>query len=138
MIANYHTHTMRCKHAVGTDEEYVLEAIKHGYKVLAFTDHSPWPRSIRVWDDHAEDMSREIIKCAKQQGVYLEFNLGGMRSHAGYPYLPFWKIVAQEKAPTLIGIDAHSPSDLSDVKSINEARKILKDLNIKVTDKIAD
>jgi tRNA U38,U39,U40 pseudouridine synthase TruA len=43
MIANYHTHTMRCKHAVGTDEEYVLEAIKHGYKVLAFTDHSPWP-----------------------------------------------------------------------------------------------
>jgi histidinol phosphatase-like PHP family hydrolase len=32
MIANYHTHTMRCKHAFGTDEEYVLEAIKHGYK----------------------------------------------------------------------------------------------------------
>ena len=34
---------MRCKHAIGSDEEYVLEAIKHGYKVLAFTDHSPWP-----------------------------------------------------------------------------------------------
>lgn len=254
MIANYHTHTMRCKHAIGTDEEYVLEAIKQGYKVLAFTDHSPWPlhpfesasirmdiaelaeyvdsiqllkkkyrdiidiklgleaeyfedrmdwlkrmkelfemdllvfgnhfhktiaygtyyafydntnqvlnhyrddsiagletglfsifahpdifaRSVRVWDGHAEDMSREIIKCAKKQGVYLEFNLGGMRSRAGYPYLPFWKIVAQEKAPTLIGIDAHSPFDLSDMKSISEARKILKDLNIRVTEKIAD
>lgn len=254
MIANYHTHTMRCKHAYGTDEEYVLEAIKHGYKVLAFTDHSPWPlhpfesasirmdiselaeyvdsiqslkkkyedkieiklgleaeyfedridwlkrmkelfemdllifgnhfhktiaygtyyafynntqqvldhyrndslaglktglfsifahpdifaRSIRVWDDKAEDMSREIINCAKNQGVLLEFNLGGMRSHAGYPYLPFWKIVAQEKAPTIIGIDAHAPKDLSDVKSINEAKRILKELNIEVTEIITD
>jgi histidinol-phosphatase (PHP family) len=254
MIANYHTHTMRCKHAFGTDEEYVLEAIKHGYKTLAFTDHSPWPlhpfelasirmdiselaeyadsiqllkkkykdeidiklgleaeyfedrmewlkrmkelfemdllifgnhfhqkithgtyyafytdteqvldhyktdslaglksglfsifahpdifaRSIRVWDDKAEDMSREIINCAKEQGVYLEFNLGGLRSHAGYPYLPFWKVVSQEKALTIIGIDAHSPSDLSDVKSISEAKRILKELNIQVTEKIAD
>ncbi len=254
MIANYHTHTMRCKHAFGTDEEYVLEAIKHGYKVLAFTDHSPWPlhpfeaasirmdiaelaeyvdsiqslkkkykdqidiklgleaeyfedridwlkrmkelfemdllvfgnhfhrtisygtyyafyndpdqvlnhyrkdsidglrtglylifahpdifaRSLRHWDHKAEDMSREIIRCSKEFGVYLEFNLGGMRSRAGYPFLPFWKVVAQEKAPVIIGIDAHTPSDLSDVRSIDEARKILKDLNITVTEIITD
>ena len=254
MIANYHTHTSRCKHAFGKDEDYVIEAIKCGYKVLAFTDHSPWPlhpfesasirmdiseladyaesiqslknkykdkieiklgleaeyfedrmdwligikelfemdllifgnhfhktisygtyyafysntqqvlndykndslaglktglysifahpdifaRSVQVWDAKAEDMSREIIRCAKDQGVLLEFNLGGMRSHAGYPYLPFWKIVAQEKAPTIIGIDAHSPTDLSDFKSINEAKQILKELNVQVRERITD
>lgn len=35
----YHAHTKRCGHAVGEDEEYVLEAIKNGLKVIGFTDH---------------------------------------------------------------------------------------------------
>ena len=39
---NYHTHTTRCGHAVGTDEEYVISAIKGGYRELGFSDHSPW------------------------------------------------------------------------------------------------
>ena len=43
MKANYHTHTMRCKHAYGTDEEYVLAAIQAGFDVLGFSDHAPWP-----------------------------------------------------------------------------------------------
>ena len=30
MKTNYHTHTARCMHATGTDEEYVLSAIKGG------------------------------------------------------------------------------------------------------------
>lgn len=41
-LFNYHTHTYRCGHAVGTDEEYVLAAIKAGYKILGFSDHSPY------------------------------------------------------------------------------------------------
>ena len=43
MIRNYHTHTKRCGHASGEDEEYVLAAIKKGIKVLGFTDHIPYP-----------------------------------------------------------------------------------------------
>jgi len=39
---NYHTHTYRCGHASGSDEEYVLAAIKAGYKALGFSDHSPY------------------------------------------------------------------------------------------------
>ena len=35
----YHTHTKRCGHAVGEDEEYVIEAIKAGIKDLGFSDH---------------------------------------------------------------------------------------------------
>ena len=35
----YHTHTYRCGHAKGTDEEYVLNAIKMGIKRLGFSDH---------------------------------------------------------------------------------------------------
>lgn len=43
MIANYHTHTRRCHHAVGRDETYVKEAIKKGIKILGFADHGPFP-----------------------------------------------------------------------------------------------
>ena len=40
---NYHTHTYRCGHASGEDEEYVLRAIADGYKVLGFSDHVMLP-----------------------------------------------------------------------------------------------
>ena len=39
---NFHTHTKRCMHACGSDEDYVLAAIKSGYDVLGFSDHTPW------------------------------------------------------------------------------------------------
>ncbi len=42
MLANYHTHTFRCRHAFGEDREYVESAIKNGMKVLGFSDHSPF------------------------------------------------------------------------------------------------
>lgn len=35
---NYHTHTTRCYHASGKDEEYVKAAIKAGIKELGFSD----------------------------------------------------------------------------------------------------
>lgn len=39
---NYHTHTFRCKHAIGEDREYVETAIQAGFKILGFSDHCPW------------------------------------------------------------------------------------------------
>lgn len=41
VINNYHTHTMRCGHAVGTDEDYVKAAIESGFKQLGFSEHAP-------------------------------------------------------------------------------------------------
>ncbi len=43
MKTNYHSHTTRCKHAKGSDEEYVLSAIKGGLTEIGFSDHCPWP-----------------------------------------------------------------------------------------------
>ena len=42
-LVNYHTHTWRCLHAEGGEEEYVLRAIREGFAVLGFADHTPWP-----------------------------------------------------------------------------------------------
>ena len=42
---NIHTHTSRCGHARGHDEQYVLAAIEAGFNTLGFSDHIPYPNA---------------------------------------------------------------------------------------------
>jgi histidinol-phosphatase (PHP family) len=42
-LKNYHTHTFRCKHAVGDARDYARAALEHGVTVLGITDHTPLP-----------------------------------------------------------------------------------------------
>ena len=42
MNFNYHTHTKRCSHASGEDEDYVLTAIENGVLRMGFSDHIPF------------------------------------------------------------------------------------------------
>ena len=54
--ANYHTHTTRCKHASGTEREYIEKAIEAGYQVLGFSDHSPY-----IWNcDHVSSIRMDM------------------------------------------------------------------------------
>ncbi|MBQ0092821.1 MAG: histidinol-phosphatase, partial [Clostridiales bacterium] len=39
MRYNYHTHTDRCKHAVGREDDYIAVAIREGYDGLGISDH---------------------------------------------------------------------------------------------------
>ena len=43
MKINYHTHTNRCLHAQGSEEDYVISAIHSNIDVLGFSDHAPFP-----------------------------------------------------------------------------------------------
>ena len=43
MKTNYHTHTSRCRHAQGTERDYVQAAVKAGMNILGFSDHAPFP-----------------------------------------------------------------------------------------------
>lgn len=43
MPVNLHTHTVRCRHAVGSEREYIENAIAAGIRVLGFSDHVPYP-----------------------------------------------------------------------------------------------
>ncbi|MCD8067609.1 MAG: histidinol-phosphatase [Lachnospiraceae bacterium] len=42
MKTNFHTHCSRCKHAQGTEEDYVRAAIRAGLGQLGFSDHGPF------------------------------------------------------------------------------------------------
>lgn len=81
MIANYHTHTQRCMHARGSEEEYVKRAIEAGYKELGFSDHSPYlfpngffsdyRMSPEEYDDYADTIERLKYKYADKIKIYL-------------------------------------------------------------------
>lgn len=42
MRVNYHTHTYRCGHGQGTEEEYVKAAVEGGMELLGFSEHSTY------------------------------------------------------------------------------------------------
>ena len=79
-LVNYHSHTWRCKHAGGTEEEYVLQAIDTGYAVLGFADHSPWP--------YKSDFESRIRMRVEQFPDYLETVRGLGKKYAEQIYIP--------------------------------------------------
>lgn len=58
MFTNYHTHTTRCLHATGTEEEYVIRAINSGFSELGFSDHAPYLFSNGFYSDYRMDASQ--------------------------------------------------------------------------------
>ena len=78
---NYHTHTKRCGHASGEDEEYVLAAIKVGIKELGFSDHIFYPglsqKPIRQdgsdFDDYVNSISNLREKYKDKIKIFLGF-----------------------------------------------------------------
>ena len=244
---NLHSHTTRCGHAIGTDEEYVLAAIEAGFKEMGFSDHiflpglsqpgmrgdyslledylssierlqkkykdqigiykafeAEWygdlfkpyyqellrskkidylilgqhcyfdekfrsygrsainpsqgtyayvnhlvegmesglflyvchPDLFMLWqvyfDQQAYGAAKLIAKKSKELGVPLEVNMGPSRrgenkAYMVYPCRKFWEVVAEEGAPCVFGVDAHSPRDyrVSDYEFFNEFAKEL-------------
>ncbi len=75
---NWHTHTSRCGHAVGTDEEYVTAAIQAGVRTLGFSDHAAYhvPRpgtrmNIELVDDYISSINHLKNKYQDQIDLYL-------------------------------------------------------------------
>ncbi len=68
MIANYHTHTARCRHATGEDEEYIKRAIAEGIKILGFSDHAPfiYPESYESYYKMTPDESWEYFSSLRR------------------------------------------------------------------------
>ena len=266
MTVNYHTHTIRCGHAAGADEEYIRAAIQRGIKTLGFSDHTPHPGGERngvrmgmdmaeeyfssllelrekykseidikigfeteyyplIWDKLLEDYKRlpidflilglhsvpdyppvpdeenrifgvkdrssffatdspevlrgyvDLITAGMRTGVFscvahpdvinfvgerevyrremsriielsvelsipLELNVNGVkkglllgdvrRSH--YPNPDFWRLAAEKSASAIIGIDAHTPRDITDAECYAETVKFAKECGIKLLD----
>ncbi|MBE5804461.1 MAG: histidinol-phosphatase HisJ family protein [Clostridiales bacterium] len=82
MKTNYHTHTIRCQHAMGRDEDFVRAALDAGFDVLGFADHAPWPfrngyvSPIRMPMEDFSGYVQSIQELKKQYTGRLDIRLG--------------------------------------------------------------
>lgn len=82
MIANYHTHTVRCNHAQGEEWEYVEAAIANGLKILGFSDHSPqifpngYVSKVRMRPEELPEYIQTIENLKKRYGDRIELHCG--------------------------------------------------------------
>lgn len=80
IIYNYHTHTSRCGHAIGKDEEYVLKAIELGIKRLGFSDHIFFPGfsqpRVRMNEDRFEEYLSSILSLKEKYKDQIEIKVG--------------------------------------------------------------
>ena len=131
-LKNYHTHTSRCKHAHGSDEDYVLKALEEGYTTLGFSDHSPWPYEngyvsrIRMDADQLEDYVNSIRELRHRYSGRIEILIGlecePFQQHFGWlkdmkekyqlDYLILGNHVSQEDEKGHFFMQSRTPDDL--------------------------
>lgn len=82
MIANYHTHTVRCHHASGTEREYIEYAVARGLRILGFADHSPMPfpngyhSSFRMGTEEVPDYVTTLLALRDEYRDRIDIRIG--------------------------------------------------------------
>lgn len=82
MEYNYHTHTVRCGHAVGKEEEYIEAAIGSGIKKMGFSDHGPFrfpdgfTFDCHMQPERAEDYIRTVRRLQQEYKDKIELHVG--------------------------------------------------------------
>ena len=82
MKANYHTHTWRCNHAEGNEQQYVENALKAGLEVLGFSDHTPYPfpngyrSSFRMLPEQLGGYVETVLQLRERYARRIEIPLG--------------------------------------------------------------
>ncbi len=107
---NFHTHTYRCLHADGSEEDYIAEAIKCGFSELGISDHGPEPTNTigyrMLWediDDYLNTLTELKKKYSGKIKVYSGFEYEYMRND-----LPFLKEVKARDDVDYFALGPHS------------------------------
>lgn len=108
MIANYHTHTFRCGHATGTEEEYIKRAIEGGIKIMGFADHAPavlydgYKLGWRVQPEDAKDYFDTIKALREKYKNQIEIYIGFEMEYYPEYFDKMYKLVKDMGAEYLI------------------------------------
>ena len=82
MKVNYHMHTKRCNHAIGDEEDYIINAIKAGFDEVGFACHSPWKfegnyRShMRMQPEEIDDYILKILELKEKYQSQISIKIG--------------------------------------------------------------
>lgn len=91
MLTNYHTHCSLCRHAEGSVEAYVQQAVSDGFDVLGMSDHVPYPNFdygyrmefAEIWD-YICDVREAREKYGAKLKILLGFECEYMRDYRRY------------------------------------------------------
>lgn len=82
MLHNYHTHTFRNQHSIGTEREYIEAAIACGLKTLGFSEHAPYrfPDGFRsgfhMQPEDLDDYVRTLLALKEEYAGRIEILIG--------------------------------------------------------------
>ena len=82
MKHNYHTHTPRCKHASGSEEEYIKIAIDAGFETFGFSDHAPffflgdYVSPSRMEMSEIDDYFDTLLSLREKYKYYIDVKIG--------------------------------------------------------------
>ncbi len=85
--ANYHTHTIRCRHASGSERDFIETAIGAGMTTLGFSDHCPqcfdseinqsgYYSDFRMRPEQAEDYVTTLLALREEYKDRIEIKIG--------------------------------------------------------------
>lgn len=104
-MKNYHTHTIRCYHAIDSDEDYIKAAIEAGYSELGFSDHAPFRYDssfhshMRMEEDKLEGYVTSLKKLREKYKNQISIKIG-LECEYFERYLPWIKEMV-----TVYGLD---------------------------------
>ena len=111
---NYHTHTFRCGHAIGNDEEYVLEAIALGLNTLGFSDHVMLPNVkqefVRGDYEATQGYFDSIRNLQNKYKDRINIKLG-FEAEAFKEFFPYYKKLLDEKTIDYLILGNHCTLD---------------------------
>lgn len=110
MITNFHTHTYRCMHAQGTEEDYVKAAINQGVEILGFSDHAPFPDhdfGLRMKYDELDDYLNELERLKGIYGDKIKI-LKGLEIEYLTKYLSYYKELLEKRGLDYLALGEHT------------------------------
>ncbi|MCR5594530.1 MAG: histidinol-phosphatase [Lachnospiraceae bacterium] len=88
---NFHTHTYRCKHASGTEADYIDKAYKLGFDRIGMSDHAPFmdqDYGLRMMYDEFDEYLEKIEECriryAGRMEVYKSIEIEYLPKYESY------------------------------------------------------
>lgn len=111
--SNFHTHTYRCRHAEGTEEDYVKEAINCGLLRLGISDHGPDPKNSNpykmTWDELDDYLATLSDLKKKYEGKIDIFS--GFEYEYLDEFLPFMQEIKKREDVDYLGLGLHAFRD---------------------------
>lgn len=124
----YSGHKTKSTEILDTYINQTLEAVKTGaFLYFAHPDLINYTGDKEIYKEKMHYFVKEL----KTLNIPLECNFLGFWDKRNYPNETFWRLVAEEQNPVVIGLDAHQPEVYLDKKRLDKMKKFLNDLGIK-------